>query len=322
LIDTEGTDVTVFQRTPQWIVKVKDRVFTEEDKARFRKQPWRMKLIRELSLLSYRQNTSAITGDSFIDRIKHRMMARLARKNLENSVEDPILREKLTPDYKFGCKRVVINATFYPAMQKPNAHLVTEGIERFEHDGIVTCDGQRHPFDVIVLATGFNPAAYMRPMEFLGNDGISIEQAWARKIQAYRSILLPGFPNFFLMLGPNSPIGNYSVICMAELQTDYAIKLVDAWREGKLQTIEAKTEAMQEWNSMLKGKMGKTAWASGCQSWYLDADGDPLSWPDNWSNWVAQMATPDLRDFLTTAPTMSSDNDSITGSKAQRKRAA
>ncbi len=298
IIDTPGTKVTVFQRTPQWIVSLKDRVFTEKDKERFRRQPWRMKWIRELSLFSYRQNTAALTGDSLFNKIMHRIMARIARKNLESSVRDPLLRAKLTPDYKFGCKRVVINSTFYEAIQKPNAQLVTEGIDHFTEQGIVTSDGVHHQFDVIVLATGFNPAAFMRPMTFLGREGLSINEAWERKIQAYRSICLPGFPNFFLMLGPNSPIGNYSVIEMSELQSDYAIKLVKHWQKGQINTIEASLEAMQRWCAMLKHNMKKTVWTSGCQSWYLDADGDALAWPDNWNNWVEAMREPNLNDFL------------------------
>src|SRR5690606_19730665 len=109
-------------------------------------------------------------------------------------------------------KRVVMNATFYPAIQKPNAHLVTESIDHIEKEGVVTKDGKLHKLDILVLATGFDPAAFMRPMEFRGRNGLSIDDAWKNKITAYRSLLIPEFPNFFLMLGPNSPIGNYSVI--------------------------------------------------------------------------------------------------------------
>ena len=142
-------------------------------------------------------------------------------------------------------------------------------------------------------------AAYMRPMEFVGRDGISIEQAWSRKLQAYRSMMIPRFPNFFLMLGPNSPIGNYSVIAMSEVQADYALQLIKHWQSGTLDTIEATTDAMARWNARLKERMAHTVWASGCNSWYLDADGDPLTWPDKWKAWVKAMRKPDLDDFVT-----------------------
>ena len=162
----------------------------------------------------------------------------------------------------------------------------TSGIDHFTENGIVNKDGKEHLFDVVILSTGFNPAAYMRPMEFRGRDGLNIEEAWQCKIQAYRSVCIPGFPNYFLMLGPNSPIGNYSVIAMAEAQCDYILQLIEHWRRRTIDTIEASPEAMLAWNSRMKANMGKTAWASGCQSWYLDADGDPLTWPDSWNKWL------------------------------------
>jgi cation diffusion facilitator CzcD-associated flavoprotein CzcO len=191
-----------------------------------------------------------------------------------------------------------MNSTFYPAIQKPNARLVTQGIDRIEKDGVVTKDGELHQLDVLVLATGFDPAAYMRPMEFRGRNGLSIDDAWKKKVQAYRSLLIPEFPNFFLMLGPNSPIGNYSVIAMSEMQADYCIALIKLWQQHTLQDIEVKPQAVEQWRAMLKSKMNHTVWSSGCNSWYLDADGDPLTWPDKWKNWVAMMKTVNIADMV------------------------
>ena len=298
LINSPSTDVTVFQRTAQWLVEAKNKPYTDTQKQRFREQPWRMALVRWLSLTTFAQGTSALTDDSWWGRKMHQLFAWNARRFLEQSIQNPTLRAKLTPDYKFGCKRVVMNETFYPAIQKPNAHLVTDAIERIEPDGVVTKDGTLHRLDVLVFATGFDPAAFMRPMTFEGRDGLSIEQAWHCKVSAYRSLLIPGFPNFFLMLGPNSPIGNYSVIAMSEVQADYCVKLIKLWQDGKLNHIEAKPEAVKDWMSMLKSKMSHTVWASGCQSWYLDADGDPLTWPDKWKNWVKLMGKVDIHDLV------------------------
>lgn len=298
LVAMADTDVTVFQRTAQWIVSLKDQTFSDRDKQRFRKNPLRMKVLRGFYNYYFKKGTAALTGDGWADKIMYAMMGWLGRRNLKKSVRDPELRAKLTPDYKFGCKRVVINASFYDAMQQPNAHLVTDGIERITAEGVVTADGKHHLADVLVLATGFDPAAYMRPMEFVGAGGISIDSVWQHKVQAYRSLCIPGFPNFFLMLGPNSPIGNFSVIAMSERQADYALQLVAQWQAGVLPVIEAKPEAMQRWNQMLKANMGKTVWTSGCNSWYLDADGDPLAWPDSWDNWLQAMEAPELSDFV------------------------
>jgi len=298
LINLHGVDVTVFQRTAQWMIEVPDREFTAADKARARRYPRLLKLQRDLTLWFFGQMTQAITSDHWFDKLKHRSLAKRSREYLNRTVKDPVLRQKLTPNYVFGCKRMIINATFYPAIQKPNAHLVIEAIDHFVENGIVTQDGKLHELDVVVLSTGFNPMAFMRPMAFTGRNGVSIDDVWKKKIQAYRSILLPGFPNFFLMLGPNTPIGNYSVIAMSEVQMQYITQLINAWRKGALATIEATPDATARWNTLLKSRMGKTVWTSGCNSWYLDADGDPMSWPDSWSKWVKVMAKPDLSDFV------------------------
>lgn len=298
LINSKGTDVTVFQRTAQWLVEAPNKEYTASDKKRFREKPSRINLVRNISLWVFAQGTNALVGDRLGDRLVHSLYSWNARRYLKSTIKDPVLRAKLTPDYKFGCKRVVMNATFYPAIQKTNAHLVTEAIDHIEKDGVVTKDGKLHKLDILVMATGFDPAAFMRPMEFRGRNGLSIEDAWKGKISAYRSLLVPEFPNFFLMLGPNSPIGNYSVIAMSEMQADYCIALIKLWQNGKLQEIEATPKALQEWRDMLKSKMTHTVWTSGCHSWYLDKDGDPLTWPDKWKNWAAMMSDVNINDLV------------------------
>jgi len=297
LINTPGADVTVFQRTAQWIVNAPNRPYTDLDRKDFHEKPSRMQRLKDISLWVFAQGTSALVDDKLFDRFMHAIFAWNSRHYLDKAVKDPVLRKKLTPDYKFGCKRTIMNATFYPAIQKANAHLVTDAIDHIEKDGVVTKDGTLHKLDILVLATGFDPAAFMRPMEFRGRNGLSIEDAWKNKIAAYRSLLIPEFPNFFLMLGPNSPIGNFSVIALSEHQADYCIKLVKLWQQGTLNEIEAKPEAVQAWRAYLKERMKHTVWASGCKSWYLDKDGDPLTWPDKWKNWVAMMKTVNTADL-------------------------
>jgi cation diffusion facilitator CzcD-associated flavoprotein CzcO len=298
LLARPGTEVTVFQRTAQWIVKMENRRFSAAEKQRFRRQPWRMKLIRKLSELVYAQGTASLTSSRPFDRLSHRLMSWNARRYLNASVSDPVLRAKLTPDYVMGCKRVVISANFYEAIQRPNARLVTEAIERIEPAGVRTRDGALHALDVLVLATGFDPTAYVRHMQFTGRDGLTIDKAWEQKISAYRSMFIPGFPNFVLMLGPNSPIGNQSVIEISEHQVAYALQLVKRWQDGSLPVIEAKPEALARWRAMIKERMQHTVWVSGCRSWYLDAEGDALAWPDTWKSWVRGMKAPELRDFV------------------------
>lgn len=212
-------------------------------------------------------------------------------------MKDPVLRKKLTPDYRVGCKRIVLNNTFYDAIQKPNVQLVTDRIAAINSSGVQCANEGQIDLDVIVLATGFHPFNFMRPMKFVGKNGTDIEEAWQQKIQAYRSMFLPDFPNFFLMLGPNSPIGNYSVIAMSEVQADYAMQLIARWQQGEFNEFAARSDALKRYNEHIKAGMSKTAWVGGCKSWYLDKDGDPAMWPYTWKEWVEEMRTPIMDDF-------------------------
>ncbi|NOR20656.1 MAG: NAD(P)/FAD-dependent oxidoreductase, partial [Xanthomonadales bacterium] len=147
--------------------------------------------------------------------------------------------------------------------------------------------------------TGFDPVAYMRPLNMTGQSGVHIEDTWIKKVRAYRSVLLPEYPNFFLMLGPNTPIGNFSVIAMSEVQVPYVIQLIERWRDGEYDEVACTQNALERFNKRLKDAMGDTVWTSGCQSWYLDVDGDPLSWPYSWQQWKREMAAPVMADFAT-----------------------
>lgn len=298
LIDLPGSDVAVFQRTAQWIVKLEGSVYSERQKAKFRQSPRKMRTLKNSILWVYDKATTALTSQSRVHKLLRRLMAWNAQRFLNGSVKDPDLRARLTPDYQIGCKRVVMNAEFYDAIQRDNAELINDPIVSIQPEGICTKDGRLHALDVIVYATGFDPVAYMRPMQFKGVNGVEINDVWRDKVQAYRSVCLPGFPNFFLMLGPNSPIGNYSVIAISEAQTDYALQLIELWRKGSLNRIEATREAQASWNAELKGKLEQSVWSSGgCNSWYLDKDGDPITWPGSWRQFLESIASPRLGDF-------------------------
>ncbi len=298
-IASTASHLTVFQRTPQWVCSVPDKAYSEQDKAKLRGNQKLMTTLSERYAFLFRHIfTAAVTGN----KLAHAFVNWATRRNLRKSVRDPELRAKLTPDYKVGCKRLIFSSTFYREIQRDTVSLETTAIERISERGVVTKDGTEHELDVLILATGFNPFNFMRPMNLTGRDGLSIDKAWEKKVQAYRSVCLPGFPNFFLMLGPNTPIGNYSVIAMSEVQTNYVLKLIDHWRRGRLGSIEATEEAKVRYNDYIKAGMGKTVWVGGCQSWYLDADGDPAMWPYSWDQWVKELEEPLLDDFLESTP--------------------
>ena len=285
LINT-GAKVSVFQRTPQWLMHLPDFKFSNTMRKLMTRFPIVTKMHRNLGKYFLEHFfTKAVTGH-FVQ--KH-LLNFLCKTNLKLSIKDKVLREKLRPNYQVGCKRVIINTTFYKGIQKPNAALITEGIERITETGIITKDGKHHDLDVLVLSTGFDAFSFMRPMNLVGRNNLHIDTAWQHKIKAYHSMMLANYPNFFLMLGPNTPIGNFSVIAMSEVQADYVINVIDKWRNREFDEFEAKPEAIKEFNAYVKKGLQNTSWVGGCQSWYLDADGDPILWPYTWKRWVDEM---------------------------------
>ena len=291
-----ASKLSVFQRSPQWILPLGNKAVTEKEKARLRKNPIHLQRLRQFYKwgLSHLL-TKAVTGH----KLQKALLTLVCQQYMKRAVKDPVLREKLTPDFEVGCKRLVITNTFIPALQRDNVDVITDGIAEITATGIKTTSGEHIDMDVLVLSTGFNPVAYMRPMHLLGRNGLDINDAWKDKIQTYRSICLPGFPNNFLMLGPNSPIGNFSVIEMSEVQTRYIIKIIQRWRQHEFDAIEATPTAVQRFADYIKKGMSKTVWVSGCQSWYLDGDGEPILWPYTFQRWEAEMAEPAMNDFDT-----------------------
>ena len=235
-------------------------------------------------VLSRQRDESIMIGDNIVITIVD-IRGDKVRLGIQAPTEIPVHRQEV-----------------YEAIQRENVYLETNGIDHIDAGGVATGDGSHHDLDVLILATGFSPFNFMRPMDLRGRDGLAIDEAWSKKVQAYRSVCLPGFPNFFLMLGPNTPIGNYSVIAMSEVQSQYVLKLIDHWRAGTLETVEATEAAKVRFNAHLREGMANTVWVGGCQSWYLDEDGDPALWPYTWQQWEKEMAEPDLDDFHRQAP--------------------
>ena len=282
----------LFQRTAQWIMPQQNPCYGEEEKEGFRRDPARMRqLHKDLSRL-FADGFSNAVADAESPQMK--FIEELCRANLEENVTDPVLREKLRPDYRAACKRLVISPDFYRAIQRPNAELVTEAIARIEAAGVRTGDGRLHELDVLVLATGFQVDRFMRPMEVVGRGGVRLDQLWANRPTAYLSISVPGFPNFFMLNGPNGPVGNFSLIEVAELQFAYIMQLVDLVRSGRCREVSADEEATRRFEAERVEAARKTVWATGCNSWYLDDRGIPATWPWSFDRFREEMTAPQL----------------------------
>lgn len=286
--------LTLFQRTAQWVMPAANPAYTDEERAELRANPGRLvDLHAELS--DQFDVFARVVVDA--ESAEMAMIEAACRANLEDTVRDPELLERLRPDYRAACKRLVVSPNFYEAIQQPNAELVTDGIERVEPNGVRTRDGRLHELDVLVLATGFKANAFMRPMELIGRDGVTLEQAWAERPNAYLSITVPDFPNFFMLNGPNGPVGNFSLIEVAELQFGYILQLVDGIRSGEYREISATREAMEELEAARVEASRKTIWMTGCRSWYLDDRGVPAVWPWPFERFREVMREPQLEAF-------------------------
>jgi cation diffusion facilitator CzcD-associated flavoprotein CzcO len=263
--------LTVFQRTPNWVLRVRNPRSSRCVQGILRRWPWLMRWSYAWNFELYARTwAEALAGNAPLIRW---YVGWLARRSLR-AVRDPELRRRLTPSYPPGCKRVVFSDTYYAALQRPHVSLVTSPIVRIAAEGVHTADGRLHRLDTLILATGFRAHDYLRPMRVTGAGGVALDEVWRERPLVWRSIAVPQMPNFFFVVGPFSPIASLSVVQVAEWQVGAIIPLVArALRDGVAlsPTLAATTRYMDE----LVAAAPKTVWMGGCQSWYLGTDGVP-----------------------------------------------
>jgi cation diffusion facilitator CzcD-associated flavoprotein CzcO len=205
----------------------------------------------------------------------------MAERHIERQVSDPALRAKVTPDYTIGCKRILLSSDYYPALARPNVDLVTEPVTRISERGLACADGSAYDADVIIYGTGFKTVEAIAEFNVAGRDGVKLQDAWRGGIEAYHGITVAGFPNFFLLLGPNTGLGHNSVIFMIESQVQHVLSCLRLLASQGGETVEVKASALRRFNNGIHRRLGHAVWSEGgCTSWYLDADGvNRALWP-------------------------------------------
>ena len=280
--------VTVMQRSANWFMPRKDRAISRFECILFRKAPlvqrlyrWRQYLVNDFVFhANFRRRPSLRKG----------LVHWLVKRHLARSVKDPELRKKLTPDYPVGCKRILLSDDFLPALQRENVELLDDPIERFTERELSTQSGRLIEADLVVLATGFQTTKLFGDMEIHGPDGQRLSEAWANGIRAHRSVAVKGFPNFFMMYGPNSNLGHSSIILMIEAQADYLARLLGHARQAGASVLEVRPEAEAAWNDYVQEGLAGTVWPGGCRSWYKDPGGRVFSlWPHTTSRFIREM---------------------------------
>ena len=283
----------LFQRTAQWIYPAPNPRYSRASR-------WLLRRFPQLNRVGYRfwqHYVHHSLGRAAVEPGFQRwVMSASCRLHLR-TIRDPALRRALTPDTHPMCKRLVVSGRFYRAIQQPHVALVTEAIERIEPAGIRTRDGVLHELDVIVLATGFDAHAYLRPIELEGPGGVTLEEAWRDGPRAYRTVALPGFPNFFMMMGPHSPVGNQSLVTIAESQAEYIVRWAELLRDGRIAAAAPRADATDRFNAEMRAAMPNTIWTSGCNSWYLGKDGNPELWPWRPERHLEMLREPALEEF-------------------------
>lgn len=285
----------LFQRTAQWVVPVEQVVYNEAQRAEFRKNPAALHALHDELDASFHTGFANQVLDANSDVFDG--MRTLCNDHLEKHVADPVLREKLRPDYTPACKRLVVSHNFYDSIQVPQAELVTDAIEHIEPGGIRTTDGTLHELELLVYATGFHVDAFVRPMAIQGKDGLLLDDVWKDRPSAYMSVGIPGFPNFFMINGPNSPVGNFSLIRTAEMQFAYLMKLVDHIAQGEGKYMMPNHDAAERFEAERVEAAKHTVWATGCRSWYLDDRGIPFLWPFPFTRFTEEMEKPRFEDY-------------------------
>ncbi|GAA2582862.1 NAD(P)/FAD-dependent oxidoreductase [Actinomadura fulvescens] len=268
--------LTVFQRTPPWIMPKPDRRVTGVERALFRRVPGVQRGYRNGIYLLQESFVLGFTNPKLI-----KAAGNLAAWHLRRQVPDPELRRKLTPGYTMGCKRTLVSSDYYPALMRPNVELTTEGITEIREHSIVTRDGREHEVDAIIFGTGFHVTDAMENAHIVGRNGLKIQDAWRDGIEAHLGVTVAGFPNLFLLLGPNSGLGHNSMIFIIEAQVRYVLQCLRMLDASRAARISVRPSAQDRFNEWVQRKSAGAVWvAGGCSSWYLDKNGvNRAAWP-------------------------------------------
>lgn len=287
-------DLYLFQRTPQWVLYMENPEISESERQRYRENPQLLVELRNNYSKAFAQYFANAVVDSQSEQLE--LIQKLCLENLENNVKDPDLREKLRPKYRAGCKRLIVSPDFYQSITKDNAHLVVDPIVAIEPTGIKTKDSGLIDLDVIVLATGFRVDQFIRPTK-VHAYGLDLDDYWGDFPRAYYSISVPHFPNLFFLNGPNGPVGNFSLIEVAELQLAYIFKLIDYVSIKKAKAVFATDNALDQFETQRLDAVKHTVWVTGCHSWYLDKRGVPAVWPWSFDHFREVMNDIKLNDY-------------------------
>jgi cation diffusion facilitator CzcD-associated flavoprotein CzcO len=273
--------LSVFQRSAPYVLAKPDRAYRARALRAFRRVPGLLRLSREANYFS---NELRSLGFNTEPRLLFAHRARF-REHLERQVRDPVLRQKLTPTDPMGCKRILMSNDWYPALQLPQVEVVDDRIAEVRPHSIVTADGTEREVDTIVLGTGFAATEFLAPIRITGRDGRDLHQQWKDGASAYLGTVVPGFPNLFVLYGPNTNLGHNSILVLLEAQVGWVVQAVRALRDHRVPRLEVRADVAADFDAWVQRRLAGTVFATGCHSWYLTESGR------NTQNWPASTLT-------------------------------
>jgi cation diffusion facilitator CzcD-associated flavoprotein CzcO len=288
----QAGQVHLFQRTANWVMPKEDDAYTEEQLAQFRATPEISTAIRDEI---FRRVDAGMT---FSDPAALAEMEAAVLQSIEG-VQDPELRRKLRPQHPFGCKRPLLSNDYYPAFNRPNLELVTDEIARITKDAVATVDGRTRPVDTLILATGFSATKYLSAIDVRGRGGRRIDDAWNDGARAYLGITTAGFPNLFMLYGPNT--NNGSILTMIESQAAYALRQIQRIASEGLAWIDVRFEPMERYNDEVQKAIGRVeVWQADCNGYYRSPSGRIVTqWPFSMTEFRERTEKPDPEVFDT-----------------------
>lgn len=286
-IAPQARQLTIFQRSANWMIRRGDRAY----------RPWEHWVFAHLPFVTALYRFWLwVRGELFLYPVMRRRgwasraMTDQCRKHIDETVADPALRRVLTPDYPVGGKRILIADDFYPTLNRDDVAVVTAAIERVVEDGVITADGRHHPLDVVILATGFKTNPFLASLRIEGLGGRVLAEDWAHGARAYYGITVAGYPNFFMLYGPNTNLGHNSIIFMLECQIAYIMGALETLERDDLAYLDLQPVMMDAYNAEVQAALRDSAWAAAGDSWYKDAEGHITNnWP--WSTFVYWLRT-------------------------------
>jgi cation diffusion facilitator CzcD-associated flavoprotein CzcO len=274
--------VAIYQRSPGWTIPKMDYAYSERAKRAFERFPALQRLDRAAVFAFMEIGAAGMTNRRWL----LAPFRALARWNIKRANLDPELRAKVTPGDEVGCKRVMLTDEWYPTLTKPNVELLTDRVSEITPGGVRTADGTERPADVLILATGFKTHGFVAPLEITGAGERTLAQEWADVPRAYLGMSVPGFPNMFLLYGPNTNGGTGSVIYTIEANVNHVIAALRELERSRARRIELNAERLEAYDRELRAALASSVWHTGCTSWYVDENGnDPNQWPWLWSTY-------------------------------------